>query len=157
MLALKQDGSEEDEGSQDAVVMTSLLPQAGEIRVVLLGEVGVDSGQLMITDPCCIDQEWKGWNGDGARHHSYFDQAVGEEVSDREETDEANDIDRALAPFSYQGAMKTTLSASYGELAFKRGHAGAGAVFQTAWGDGNYPVYGELHDGRIVRAYINAG
>ncbi len=30
-----------------------------QVEVVHLGNVGVDSGQLMITDPCYIDSEWQ--------------------------------------------------------------------------------------------------
>lgn len=38
----------------------TLSPKQEEVDVelVYLGEVGVDSGQLMITDPCYIDSEW---------------------------------------------------------------------------------------------------
>jgi hypothetical protein len=151
MLALEEhtEGDGEVEGTEHTA---SLLPQAGEIQVVLLGEVGVDSGQLMITDPCYIDAEWQHdvTIGDDAEE-------VAEDPSSQVETDVVDVDDQPLPPYSYKGAMKTTLSAGYGELAYKMGHAGAGVVFSTAWGDGTYPVYGELHDGRIIRVYITAG
>lgn len=150
MLALEE-GTEDDGEVGDTEPMASLVSQASEIQVVLLGEVGVDSGQLMITDPCYIDDEWQN------------DIAVddGDTVDDdplsQVETGEANGNGEAVPPYSYKGAMAVTSSAGYGELAYKLGHPGAGVVFHTAWGDGVYPVYGELHDGRIVRAYINVG
>jgi len=149
MLALDEEGPEGD-GKQELV--DAGLPPVSEIQVVLLGEVGVDSGQLMITDPCYIDQEWQRYDPSAALPKTAKDQ---ERVLGP--GGPASDVEENLAPFSYQGAMKTTLSAGYGELAFTLGHAGAGVVFHTAWGDGTYPVYGELHDGRVVRAYINVG
>lgn len=122
------------------------------IDVVPLGEVAVDSGQLMITDPCYIDNEWQApsltdeewWNKQTPGHHQ-------DEVSRRK------DEEKKLAPYSYRGAAQATLLGQYGELAFKLGHAGAGVAFSTAWGDGIYPVYGEMHNGRIVRVYITTG
>lgn len=59
--------------------------------------------------------------------------------------------------YSYNGACQATLSESYGELVYGNGHPGAGVVFQSGWGDGFYPVYGEKHDGRIMRVYVNVG
>jgi hypothetical protein len=105
---------------------------------VFIGEVGVDSGQLMVTDPCYIDQEWQ---------REKF------EVVSR-----GRDSDASLYSYSYNGASNATLSVlGHGQLAYKLGHPGAGIVFQTAWGDGVYPVYAEKHDGRIVRVYVNVG
>ncbi|PVW02516.1 hypothetical protein DEA06_15330 [Microbacterium sp. Gd 4-13] len=60
--------------------------------------------------------------------------------------------------YSYDVACQATLSGGgHGELAFEKGHAGAGFAFGTAWGDGIYPVYAEENDGRIVRVYVNIG
>jgi hypothetical protein len=115
-------------------------PEEGfkSIEVVYIGEVAVDSGQLMVTDPCYIDQEWR-----------------------RESLVLASDLERADGTsygYSYNGACNATLSGGgHGQLAFGLGHAGAGVAFRTAWGDGGYPVYAEKHDGRIVRVYVNVG
>lgn len=108
------------------------------IEVTYIGEVGVDSGQLMVTDPCYIDQEWT---------REKFSVVRDPEASD----------DR-LYSYSYNGACNSTLNGEgHGQLAFQMGHAGAGVAFQTAWGDGAYAVYAEKHDGRIVRVYVNVG
>lgn len=108
------------------------------IEVAFIGEVAVDSGQLMVTDPCYIDQEWKRERFVVAR--------------DSEATDDS------LYNYSYDGACNSTLNGKgHGQLAFPLGHAGAGVAFQTAWGDGSYAVFAEKHDGRIVRVYVNVG
>lgn len=107
-----------------------------DLEVVRLGEVGVDSGQLMITDPCYIDSEWKQEEHTG--EHREGDHGPG-----------------VLFPYSYDGACRATTNGSHGQLAYSTGHAGAGVAFTTYMGDGIYPVYGERHDGRMVRVYIN--
>lgn len=109
------------------------LEDVDELEVVKLGDVGVDSGQLLITDPLYIKEEWSpaGQEGVGI-------------IEDPE-----------LSPYSYEGACKATAGSGYGELAYRLGHKGAGVVFATAFGDGLYPIYGEKHDGRIVRVYVN--
>ncbi len=104
------------------------------LEVVKLGEVGVDSGQLLITDPCYLDSEW-------------VEESYGEHRVDT----------KPPFPYSYDGACHASMSNGYGELAYKLGHAGAGVAFTTAFGDGAYPIYGEKHDGRIVRVYVNVG
>jgi hypothetical protein len=44
--------------------------------------------------------------------------------------------------FSYEGCCRATCSDdSFGQMNYKRGHAGAGVVFSTGCGDGKYPVY----------------
>lgn len=57
MLAL-EDGYDDDDEPRDEVepaLPTEEAPKS--IEVTYIGEVGVDSGQLMVTDPCYIDQE----------------------------------------------------------------------------------------------------
>lgn len=135
MLALDEEGYEDPEpvDGADELETGNPLPR---IEVELIGEVAVDSGQLLITDPSYIDAEWK-----------------------REPFVLAGDVEReegTLFNYSYDGACRSTLSGGgHGELAFEKGHAGAGVAFGTAWGDGMYPVYAEKHDGRIVRVYVN--
>jgi hypothetical protein len=158
------------EAEDDAVV---------KIEVAHLGNVGVDSGQLLITDPCYVDSEWEYVPLDSDR--DYRDTKTGETVKWREEF--LFDYDKPIEPYgesprqliqsgrlvqqpeppaetqsySYNGACRATLGKGYGELAYKKGHPGAGVAFSTAWGDGVYPVYGEMHDGHIVRVYVNTG
>ncbi|MGW6263720.1 DUF4241 domain-containing protein, partial [Streptomyces sp. NPDC055085] len=138
MLAL-EDGYDDDDEPRDEVEPALPAEEAPKsIEVTYIGEVGVDSGQLMVTDPCYIDQEWQ-------REQFVL-------VRDEERADDA------VYNYSYNGACNATLNGSgHGQLAYKLGHAGAGVVFHTAWGDGGYPVYAEKHDGRIVRVYVNVG
>ncbi|MFJ6002727.1 hypothetical protein [Arthrobacter sp. NPDC092385] len=153
MLALEEEeyAGDEEDVENEVESPASMLPQVGQIKVVRLGEVGVDSGQLMITDPCYIDQEWQ---HDLAVDDEMLAKITSEQPLDRDRVD---GDDQRLRPYSYRGVMETTLTTGYGDLAYRLGHAGAGVAFSTAWGDGVYPVYGEMHDGRIIRVYINVG
>lgn len=136
MLALEDGYEDDDEPREDTEPFVEEPPK--RIEVVYIGEVGVDSGQLMVTDPCYIDQEWK--------REQFLIQR------DQEHTDDT------VYNYSYNGACNATLNGGgHGRLAFELGHAGAGVAFHTAWGDGGYPVYAEKHDGRIVRVYVNVG
>lgn len=134
MLALEDGHEDDDEPRDETEPFVEEPPKSIEVRYI--GEVVVDSGQLLVTDPCYIDQEWL---------QERF--AVEGDVVKTEDT---------LFHYSYDGACRATLNGDgYGELAFEKGHAGAGVAFQTGWGDGIYPVYAEKHDGRIVRVYVN--
>lgn len=100
-----------------------------ERKTELLGFVGVDSGQLMITDPCYVkDFKSDQFKGDGSEKEGEY---------------------------SYSGVCKTTMNAENGgPLKFAMGHEGAGVAFSTG-GDGTYPVnavYDE--DGRIIKIEI---
>jgi hypothetical protein len=80
-----------------------------------IGVVGVDSGQLVITDPCYIDSQWKEeeFTGDG----------------------------KAKYNFSYNACCQKTIgNENTGQLNFELGHAGVGVVVRTGYGDGVYPV-----------------
>jgi len=137
MLAL-EGGSDDDESREDGEQAPELDETPKSIEVAYIGEVAVDSGQLMVTDPCYIDQQW--------RQEQFL--IVPEEQR----------ADETAFSYSYNGACNATLSGGgHGELAFQLGHAGAGVAFQTAWGDGMYSVYAEKHDGRIVRVFVNVG
>jgi hypothetical protein len=92
----------------------------------LIGHVGVDSGQIMITDPCYIDSQWK----------------ETEYIGDNGEPNEAG-----LYPFDYAGCCDATLSEGQaGALRFAMGHEGAGVVTSAGFGDGSYPVYATFSD-----------
>jgi hypothetical protein len=91
---------------------------------ILIGHVGVDSGQVMVGDPCYLDD--------------FEAQGDGPERMDHPEP----------YPFSYEGACSATLSArAAGELG-----SGLAVVASTGWGDGLYPVYAEVDptSGRIA-------
>jgi hypothetical protein len=151
-----------------------------KVEVEYLGIVGVDSGQLMITDPCYIDGQWLDepfhdvrkyrdtqtgavitWNPDEIKYTEPL-APYGKTVSALVEAGRLVQLPPPPPPekfhYSYNGAVHATLSKDgFGELVFGKGHAGAGVVFGTAWGDGFYEIYGEKHDGRIVRVYVNCG
>lgn len=96
----------------------------------LIGYVGVDSGQLLVCDPCYIGSEWEDENFD--------------------------DRENPKANFSYNSCCQATLSKERaGQLLFKRGHEGVGVAFSSGYGDGYYPVFAEKNkDGRIVKVTI---
>lgn len=179
ILAMEQpdpDGSDYQEfinyinNRQDRVV---------DVEVVYMGAVGVDSGQLLLTDPCYIDQQWRDEPFDHGR--VYRDTATGrtivwnddfvaytETLAGYDQTPEeliANGRLVQLPPpptpekfnYSYNGACQATQSTGYGELAYENGRSGAGVAFQSGWGDGFYDVYAEKHDGRIMRVFVNLG
>lgn len=154
-----------------------LFSADAEYEIEELGMVSVDSGQLMITDPYYVDTEWQDDELDilrlykdketgniykfGKDFNNYNDKIEGfdESVNDLNasgrfepiEVDYSNKI-----TYSYAGACYSTLSEKgYGELPFKLGHEGAGIVVRTVMGDGEYPVYAEKYDGKIVRVYFN--
>ena len=95
-------------------------------NVVLAGHIGVDSGQIMIGDPCYLD-EWetnKGeeWNPEGKE-----------------------------GQYSYQGVSATTIKDAYGQIG-----GGLAVAMSSGYGDGQYPVYVQLNeDGRVVMAVID--
>jgi hypothetical protein len=95
----------------------------------LLGTVGVDSGQVMVCDPCYIGSEWQ------------------KDDDKKELFDKSNE-----GKFSYGGCCIATMSEKLGgQLKYKLGHAGAGVAVSSGYGDGGYPVYAEYNDEGIVK------
>ena len=154
-----------------------LFSSDAEYEIEEMGFVAVDSGQLMITDPCYINSEWQNTQFEDIRllkdketstiyqfkkdFFNYeekiegFNETVNELIASGKleeiEVDYSDKID-----FSYAGACYSTLSErGYGALPFKLGHEGAGIAVKTVLGDGMYPVYAEKYDGKIVRVYFN--
>jgi hypothetical protein len=95
--------------------------------LVLAGAVTVDSGQIMLGDPCYLD-EWKS------------------------EYDNFDEHKNKKGEYSYLGACNATLGEEgYGELG-----TGAAVVVSSGYGDGYYPVYVKLNeDNRISMAFID--
>lgn len=93
----------------------------------LVGRIMVDSGQVMICDPCYIKDSWKdeGFNPDAQEKAPYA--------------------------FTYAGASSATCSADhYGLL-----DDGFGAAVGSGYGDGRYPVYVERdYSGRVVSLHV---
>ena len=101
-----------------------------------LGSVGVDSGQLMITDPCYVES----WGGDN-----------------RDEGSQPTGYNKSNGPFTYDynGACKATLSHK------KAGYLDQGVdavAFSSGYGDGSYGVYGLYNmEGRIIQVTVMMG
>lgn len=138
---------------------------------ICIGHVAVDSGQLMICDPCYIDSEWKHENFEDIRVYVHKDTGkklqyrvdfgnYEEVIPDYEMT--MNELIKTgewvekkehvvKHGFSYNACAKATLSKNgHGELHFGLGHPGAGIAFGTAFGDGLYPVFAKYDaDGNI--------
>jgi hypothetical protein len=101
-------------------------------ELVEVGEVWVDSGQLMICDPCYIKSDWnEDWDG---------------------ERIEAIKKGKTLPDWgSYTDVCGVTLSDD------RCGNVGGGMAFATStyWGDGSYKVYANMHDGKIKGFYVD--
>jgi hypothetical protein len=100
------------------------IPEDGIYR---LGTVGVDSGQLLVTDPCYIGEGFAA-DPDDLR----FD-VPGE--------------------YSYSGCCSTTISNNIGGNLGKE----TGVVFSSGFGDGSYPVYAHIVEGRVIGVVIDMG
>lgn len=132
------------------------------MKKVLIGQVGVDSGQLLMCDPCYIDSEWSKEDFTDIRvyehketkeklqykvdfpHYEAEISKYGKNMNQLVATGEWIDVPMTDSkfPFSYNACSKATLSGDgYGQLNYKLGHAGVGVAFSTAYGDGVYPVY----------------
>lgn len=151
---------------------------------IKIGEVGVDSGQLLVCDPCYIKSEWKTtedfcgydtlrdtktgklWSYGKVKGATQFPGNYGEPIPecDNLTPNELAESGRWVVvskpppsgEFSYNGCCEATLSnESAGQLRFKLGHAGAGVAFSSGYGDGCYPVYATYNkEGRIVKVEI---
>lgn len=80
-----------------------------------IGVVGVDSGQIVITDPAYIDSEWEQEDYDGNER-------------------------KPKNNFSYNACCQKTVKGLGGQLNYRLGHAGVGVVTSSGYGDGCYPV-----------------
>lgn len=97
----------------------------------LLGYADVDSGQLLVTDPCYLE-DWEGHEWNEGTHKP--------------------------GEYSYGGACDATVNKpGYGQLNHKMGHGGAGVAIGGFGGDGSFPVFGEFEDGYLVRVIIDFG
>jgi hypothetical protein len=129
----------------------------------LIGRVAVDSGQLLISDPCYIDSEWEKEDFLNVRRYKHtlsesqltypydfenYQQVIepyGKTMNQLLDTGEWVQMEREPAHngFSYNACCVATLSKDgHSELKFKRGNTGVGLAFRTVYGDGYYSVYG---------------
>jgi len=141
----------------------------------LIGHVGVDSGQLLLCDPCYIDSQWVEEDFEDFRAYQHkdtknrltyridfknyaesieaYDGKNMNELIATGEWEKIPDTKGAVNPFSYNACAKATLSEDgHGELKFNLGHTGAGVAFRTAFGDGMYPVIANYMDDGSLRS-----
>jgi hypothetical protein len=142
------------------------------MSIELIGHVGVDSGQLLLCDPCYIDSQWEKEDFEDVRIYEHkvtkeklqymkdfssYMEVIPKYVKNMNEligTGEWEEVaysEEPTHPFSYNACAKATLSKEgHGELRFKMGHVGAGVAFSTAFGDGMYPVFANyMPDGTL--------
>lgn len=143
----------------------------------LIGHIGVDSGQIMIVDPCYL-KEWKDnefnyrtgirnlqtgveiacWDViDGVGKINWgtplpmYDNKCMNDLAEDEQNWEKFDEYPDAGDFSYSGACGITCKQSFGELGMQ-----TAVATTTMYGDGCYPVYAELdRDGRPKRIIID--
>ena len=141
------------------------MPKTKEENWVKIGEVGVDSGQLMVCDPCYIDSQWKNEKYPG--HPPMRNTKTGKIVEspansggryDTEYEDgmtyneaiEKGILETLPHPeskkFSYHGCCTSSMRHMGGQLNYNLGHAGAGVAFSSGLGDGVYDVMARIED-----------
>lgn len=106
-----------------------------------IGDVGVDSGQLMITDPCYVK------DFDSQEDIDFYD-SIPEGVDLNNHHNE-QPLDKY--PYTYGGASAASCNKDRAAvLSSSTGFTGVGACFSTGYGDGMYPVYVEYNEeGRV--------
>jgi len=140
----------------------------------VIGSVGVDSGQILVCDPCYIDSEWKNEEVSFDRKHKHIDGTIlqyrvdfenyqsvipkyGKTMNQIIEDKEAIEMPESPAehPFSYNACCKKTCNddenKNDGQLDYFAGHPGVGVVTSSGYGDGYYPVIADIDDksGRV--------
>lgn len=103
----------------------------------LLGHCGVDSGQLMITDPCYIESSW--------RNNAEYDDEKIAKMKKKKKYD-----------FTYNGACASTMSDESGGQLHNELGIDIAVAFSSGYGDGVYPVYGYYNsEGRIMKVVVD--
>jgi hypothetical protein len=146
-------------------------------NIVHIGSIGVDTGQLIICDPCYIDSEWEKEDFKDIRIYKnsntgntlqyrvdfenfatpipeYDNKTMNELISTGEwEQAYVYDVEHG---FSYNACAQTTSTEKgYGELNYKHGHSGVAVALATTIGDGYFPVYGKYdEDGTLLSVTI---
>lgn len=143
----------------------------------LIGRIGVDSGQILIVDPCYLS-DWKdnefnyrtgirntktgveiccwdtvdGIEGKinfGTPLPEYDNKCMNDLAEDKENWERFEEYPEA-GEFTYSGASGITCKQMFGELGMQTAVASS-----TMYGDGCYPVYAELNsEGRPKRIII---
>lgn len=101
---------------------------------VKIGTFGVDSGQVLITDPC------------------YVKDFIGDDKEDFNEEEIKKMQESGKYPYSYNGACARTLNQP--KNAGPIGLGCDGVVAETGYGDGEYSVYAFYKNSRIKELKI---
>ena len=140
-----------------------------EVKKELLGVVGVDSGQLVIMDPCYIDNEllqpgnefsvqfWGQGEEDIQENLGFVSPLKCKDKNEAEEIayqieEEAKRIGKTVLTNIRDGSFydkcceKTLREEQGGQLYYEMGHPGLGIVSSSGWGDGAYEVYAHKKD-----------
>jgi len=154
-------------------------------KKVLIGHVGVDSGQLMVTDPCYLGMfDTKAEYQDVRR---YRDEGTGKVYQYRVDFENFESLIGDYLPActpnqlikrgvwveladtfpptpDYNGMCHNSFGTPGGKgiIPFPLGHDGLAVVFRSGYGDGVYPVYAHVKDDplygeRVVRVTIDMG
>lgn len=134
-----------------------------------LAEVGVDSGQLLLVDPCYIDSLWKKVGFEYVRqyrhkhtgeileyckdfpHYEAVIERHGKTMNDLNESGDWEPVDQpSTGGLNYAACCHATLSKADG------GQVDLGAAFSTGYGDGVYPVFARRNkEGYIMQVMID--
>ena len=149
--------------------------KGNKMEKIYLGKCGVDSGQLMITDPCYVysfkDDEYRdvrrykhtasGEVLQYGKDFGHYDEIILDYNKSMNELIENNIFVSLRHPesdsqeYSYQGACMITQSEKRGGEMINEHGAKVGVVFSSGYGDGVYPVYAiKNEDDRIVSVII---
>jgi hypothetical protein len=94
--------------------------------VVKIGNCPVDSGQIMLVDPCYI----KDFDSNDYAYQEWQKKRNGTE-------------------FSYSATCNVTIQSPA-----QGGQVGCAVATSSGWGDGTYPVYATIEDGRVTEVTI---
>lgn len=109
--------------------------------LIKVGEVAVDTGQIMILDPCYADPE--------------FFESLPQDLKQRSQ--KVRGAKKVKKPrLGFVGALQATYQKhGAGQMYFKNGLR-AGVACATGWGDGIFPVYLELDaEGHPAKLFID--
>lgn len=138
-------------------------------KAKLIGKCGVDSGQLLITDPCYVRdfisndyqdiRQYKNSQGDileFRKDFSNYDETIekyGKTMNQLTDEKVFSHVkhEKNDRTYSYNGCCNATQSKKQGDSV-----GGLGVAISSGYGDGEYPVYAHYNDdGRVAVVVID--